>query len=36
MKGSVQRQDSLEALARQVTPVIKLTALADEPGLRKH
>ena len=36
MKGSLQRQDVLEALARQVTPGIKLTALADELGIRKH
>ncbi|MEZ4359231.1 MAG: VacB/RNase II family 3'-5' exoribonuclease [Kofleriaceae bacterium] len=36
MKGSLQRQDVLDALARQVTPGIKLTALADELGLRKH
>lgn len=36
MKGSLQRQDVLDALTRQVTPGIKLTALADELGLRKH
>lgn len=36
MKGSLQRQDVIDALARQVTPGIKLTALADELGLRKH
>lgn len=36
MKGPLQRQDILDVLTRQVTPGIKLTALADELGLRKH
>ena len=33
---SFDRQAILDCLARLVTPGIKLTALADDLGLRKH